>query len=93
MKYALVPVEATEAMANSGQHTNSEWLNDNAPIGEQRYREPVKAVYGTMLAASPNGGKVSCKQFNTICEAISREFDTKAQACAALKALGLEVEE
>lgn len=25
-------------------HLLSEWLNDNAPIGENRYREPAKAA-------------------------------------------------
>ena len=25
-------------------HLLSEWLNDNAPIGEERYRSPAKAV-------------------------------------------------
>jgi len=48
----LVPVEPTEAMASKGAHVNSEWLNDNAPIGECRYRRPAVAVYKAMITAS-----------------------------------------
>jgi len=45
--------EPDEAMLDKGQHVNSEWLNNNAPLGERRYREPAKAVFLGMLAASP----------------------------------------
>lgn len=41
--------EPTEAMIDVGQHVNSEWLNDNAPIGERRYRDPAKAVFTSMI--------------------------------------------
>lgn len=61
-RMAIVPVEASETMIKSGAHTNSEWLNDNAPIGEKRYEAPAQSVFGTMLAASPHAGKVSRDQ-------------------------------
>lgn len=51
--HMLVPVEPTEEMLKAGGHVNSEWLNDNAPIGESRYAMPMKSVYQTMLAAAP----------------------------------------
>lgn len=55
-----VPAEPTDAMANAGAHCNSEWLNDNAPIGERRYRDPAMAVWRTMLRVAlgqdPNHG-------------------------------------
>lgn len=50
--YVLVPAEPTEAMLDQGEHVNSEWLNDDAPLGQRRYREPAKAVYIAMIAAA-----------------------------------------
>ena len=49
--YVRVPLEPTEEMLDVGQHVNSEWLNDNAPIGARRYRDPARAVYQNMVAA------------------------------------------
>lgn len=43
--------EPTPEMVNEGEFINSEWLNDNAPIGQRMYREPAKAVFLGMLAA------------------------------------------
>lgn len=58
--WVLVPREPFEAMADAGAHCNSEWLNDNAPIGERRYRDPAIAVWRTMLRVAlgedPNHG-------------------------------------
>lgn len=51
--YKLVPVEPTPAMIKAGGHVNSEWLNDNAPIGEARYALPMGGVYTAMLNAAP----------------------------------------
>lgn len=51
--WRLVPVEPTEAMNAAGGHANSEWLNDNAPIGEKRYAMPMPSVWQAMLAATP----------------------------------------
>jgi hypothetical protein len=51
--FALVPVKLTEEMKKAGGHANSEWLNDNAPIGEVRYAMPMDSVYAAMLAAAP----------------------------------------
>jgi hypothetical protein len=51
--WKLVPVEPTDAMRLAGGHVNSEWLNDNAPIGEARYVMPMIGVWAAMLAASP----------------------------------------
>lgn len=51
--WKLVPAEPTEAMLDKGAYTNSEWLNDNAPIGQSMYREPAKAVYKAMITAAP----------------------------------------
>lgn len=50
--YVLVPAKPTEAMLDQGEHVNSEWLNDDAPLGQRRYREPAKAVYIAMIAAA-----------------------------------------
>jgi hypothetical protein len=51
--WKLVPVEPTDEMRLAGGHVNSEWLNDNAPIGEARYVMPMIGVWTAMLAASP----------------------------------------
>ena len=50
----LVPIEPTPEMLKAGGHTNSEWLNDNAPIGESRYALPMAGVYAAMLSAAPD---------------------------------------
>jgi hypothetical protein len=50
--YALVPITPTPAMIEKGEYVNSEWLNDNAPIGQRRYRDPAIAVYKAMLLAA-----------------------------------------
>jgi len=52
-----VPMEPTSEMLDKGMHVNSEWLNDNAPIGERRYRDPARGVYLAMLAVAPTGDK------------------------------------
>jgi hypothetical protein len=39
----------TDKMLDQGQHVNSEWLNDSAPIGEAMYRAPAKAVFTAMI--------------------------------------------
>ncbi|MDY0984611.1 hypothetical protein SOM10_11965 [Microbacterium sp. CFBP9023] len=36
--------EPSEAEVQAAAHALSEWLNDNAPIGEARYREPARAA-------------------------------------------------
>ena len=49
----LVPREPTEAMQRAGGHVNSEWLNDDAPIGEETtYTAPMRGIWKAMLAAS-----------------------------------------
>lgn len=52
--WVLVPVEATPEMIAAGAHTNSEWLDDAAPLNERRYRDPAKSVYRDMLNAAPS---------------------------------------
>lgn len=47
----LAPDEPSDAMQKAGGHANSEWLNDNAPIGESRYVKPAEGVYKAMRAA------------------------------------------
>ena len=42
-------IEMTEEMIALGAHVLSEWLNDNAPIGEAMYRVPAKEVFQEML--------------------------------------------
>ena len=39
----------SEGMADKGEYVNSEWLNDAAPIGQRRYREPAKSVFTAMI--------------------------------------------
>lgn len=51
--WKLVPIEPTEAMKKAGGYVNSEWLNDNAPIGQGRYESPMPGVYKAMLDAAP----------------------------------------
>jgi hypothetical protein len=51
--WKLVPIEPTAAMIERGGYVNSEWLNDNAPIGQNRYATPMKAAYQAMLGAAP----------------------------------------
>jgi hypothetical protein len=38
----------SEKAIAAGAHVLSEWYNDNAPIGESRYREPAKQVFEAM---------------------------------------------
>ncbi len=51
--WRLVPVEPTPEMRGAGGHANSEWLNDNAPLGEVHYAMPMQSVWAAMLASSP----------------------------------------
>jgi hypothetical protein len=51
--WKLVPIEPTAEMEKAGGHANSEWLNDDAPLYEQRYAMPMKSVWQAMLAATP----------------------------------------
>lgn len=39
-----LPKRPIKTLEDRVTHLLSEWLNDNAPIGEERYREPAKAV-------------------------------------------------
>lgn len=36
--------EPREDVLNHATYLLSEWLNDNAPLGEGRYREPARAL-------------------------------------------------
>jgi hypothetical protein len=54
--WVLVPAKPTQEMISKGGYINSEWLNDNAPIGQQRYERPVAEVYKAMIAAAPDAG-------------------------------------
>jgi len=60
--YVMVPVEPTPEMLLAGGHVNSEWLNDNAPIGESRYVTPMLDVYRSMLAAAPQPVALVCDE-------------------------------
>ena len=51
--YRLMPLEATDAMMKAAGHVNSEWLNEEAPIGDDVYAMPMKDVYAAFLAAAP----------------------------------------
>ena len=51
--WKLVPIAPTPEMLQAGGHVNSEWLNDNAPIGESRYILPMTGVYAAMLESAP----------------------------------------
>lgn len=48
----IAPREPTEKMSDKGEFVNSEWLNDNAPLGQASYRSPAKAVYKSMVQAA-----------------------------------------
>lgn len=63
--WRLVPVELTEAMSKAGGHANSEWLNDSAPIGEERYARPMKSIWADMLSAAPHAAEkdIEMKEF------------------------------
>ncbi|WP_367847037.1 hypothetical protein [Rhodoferax sp. WC2427] len=50
--WLLVPMTITSEMKQAGGHVNSEWLNDNAPIGETRYAMPMQGIWDAMLAAN-----------------------------------------
>lgn len=52
-KWKLVLLEPTEEMIAEGAHAGSEWLDDDAPLNERRYREPARSIYRDMVAASP----------------------------------------
>lgn len=43
----------TVEMINAGELALSEWLNDNAPIGQERYRQPAIEVFKAMTGAAP----------------------------------------
>ena len=51
--WRLVPIEPTYEMMKAGGHVNSEWLNDDAPIGELRYVVSMAGAYAAMLRAAP----------------------------------------
>lgn len=51
--WVLVPVEASQDMVKAGGHSNSEWLNDNAPLREHLYAMPMRSVWAAMIAARP----------------------------------------
>ena len=51
-EYCVVPREPTGSMEITGEFVNSEWLNDNAPIGQAMYKHPAIAVYKAMIKAS-----------------------------------------
>lgn len=55
--WRLVPVEATEAMLARGGHVNSEFLNDNAPLGISRYIKPMQEAYKAMVLSAPKIGE------------------------------------
>lgn len=57
--FVLVPAKITPEMKAAGGHANSEWLNDNAPIGEARYAMPMDGVWAAMLTAAPSPAKES----------------------------------
>ena len=50
--WVLVPKVASKKMMEAGGYINSEFLNDNAPIGQSRYEAPMAGVYVAMLAAA-----------------------------------------
>lgn len=85
--FKLVPVEPTDAMRLAGGHVNSEWLNDNAPIGEARYVMPMAGVYRAMLNAAPGApgqeaAAVDKDSLTTQAAAVAQETDrdwSKAQ--------------
>ncbi len=79
--WKLVPLEATPDMMIAGGNVNSEWLNDNAPIGVERYVMPMQQAYAAMLSAAP---QASAEQdFPSTKEAI--EIIRSAQASAEQK--------
>ena len=51
----IVPREPTDKMSDKGEFVNSEWLNDNAPLGQASYRTPAKVVYKSMIQAAQEG--------------------------------------
>lgn len=53
MQWKIVPENSTLEMQLAGGHVNSEWLNDNAPVGADRFTLPIKGVFKAMLAAAP----------------------------------------
>ena len=48
--------EPREDVLAHATHILSEWLNDRAPIGEGRYREPARALLKFALLANKQGG-------------------------------------
>jgi hypothetical protein len=45
--------EPTKAMVDIGAHALSEWLDDEAPLHERKYRDPAIAAYKQMRAIDP----------------------------------------
>ncbi len=43
--HVAMPAALSAEMRKAGGKVNSEWLNDNAPIGESRYQTSMDAVY------------------------------------------------
>ena len=50
--FVLVPREPTEEMIQRGTKANSEYLNENAPLGERLFRHPALQVYQAMVNGS-----------------------------------------
>ena len=79
MKHALVPVSPTDEMVDKGDSTQLNAFSES----------PSQVYWNAMLAASPNGGKVSEEQF----DAVWKITNNLKIARAVIEALGLEVEE
>ena len=48
-KGVIMPLLLSQEMSKAGAKANSEWLNDNAPIGEARYELPMTSIYKAFI--------------------------------------------
>lgn len=82
--FVVVPKVPTAVMVQKGGHINSEYLNDYAPIGEQRYHLPMVSVWEAMLAAAPAAFTIGAAQ--TADQVRDHALEEAARICWELQA-------
>lgn len=72
--YQAMPDPVGEVLAQA-THILSEWLNDNAPIGEGRYREPARALLKFSTFAAHLSTDRHLQDLDTLLKLVEDEAD------------------
>lgn len=82
-EWKVVPVDPSRRMIVAAGHVNSEWLNDNAPLGEERYQMPIPGMWEAALAVAPSPPVVlppMPPDLNSHCKRLMRAYAISALA-------------